>query len=337
MKALRLMGPNDLKLMDVELPPLPAGWCKIRVLRTAVCASDISSIAGALPFTKYPITPGHEFSGVVAEVNGCSRVKPGMFVTANPIFTCGECEPCKKGELNHCTKCEVLGVVSHDGAYAEEVMVPEHMVFELPDTITPEEGSLVEPTVVALTALKRACVKEGSTLAVFGAGNIGLPIISIAKAWGAKRILAVDTVPARLEIAKKMGADEAVTTDYLSANIEKYQDQFTSIIDSVGIAPIVELAVKLMAYGGHIDIYGVPKGSYVVPVQACFVKDGTISTSRLYGYDMTEAIDIVAKKYVNFDAMITQRMSLAEFADFSKKMVDKSADFIKVIVEVAEK
>lgn len=338
MKALRLLGPNDLQLQDIERPELEDGWCRIKVLRVGVCGSDISSIAGKLIFTHFPITPGHEFSGIITETRNCQKFHTGMYVTANPIFSCGECEACQKGELNHCTQTEVLGVVSHDGCYAEEVVVPEKMLFEIPENVPAERGAMIEPVTVALTALKKACVKEGSKVAVFGAGNIGLVVIGLAKSLGAQEVLAVDMVEDRLKVAVQMGADRTVTVTDLENHIDDYSSHYDCLIDGVGIESVMALMVKMVKPGGHIDVYGVPKGTYLVPVQAAFVKDVTISTSRLYGYDMSEAIRIVAdENSIDFDPMITHRVSLQEFSELSKKIVNREVDSIKVILEVNEK
>ena len=338
MKALRLLGPNNLQLQDIERPKLEDGWCRIKVLRVGVCGSDISSISGKLIFTRFPITPGHEFSGIITETKNCHRFKTGMYVTANPIFSCGECEACQKGELNHCTQTEVLGVVSHDGCYAEEVAVPENMLFEIPENVPAERGAMIEPVTVALTALKKAHVKKGSRVAIFGAGNIGLVIIGLAKSLGAEEVLAIDMIEDRLQIAKQMGADKAVTVNDLENNIKDYDSCYDCLIDGVGIENVMSLMVRMVKPGGHIDIYGVPKGTYPVPVQAAFVKDVTISTSRLYGYDMSEAIRIVAdENSIDFDPMITHRVSLEEFAELSRKIVNREVDSIKVILEVNEK
>ena len=196
---------------------------------------------------------------------------------------------------------------------------------------------MIEPVPVALTALKKACVKEGSKVAVFGAGNIGLVVIGLAKSLGAKEVLAIDTVEDRLAVAKRMGADRTIAVAELEKRIDDYSTHYDCLIDGVGIESVMALMVKMVKPGGHIDVYGVPKGTYPVPVQAAFVKDVTISTSRLYGYDMSDAIRIVANPdSIDFDPMITHRVSLEKFADLSKKIVNKEIDSIKVILEVSD-
>jgi len=338
MKALRLYGPGNIGLEDVSGKTLPAGWCRIRVLCVGVCGSDISSMAGKLMFTKFPITPGHEFSGIVTEVNDCSQIAPDDFVTANPIFSCGTCPACLRGDVNHCAQTQVLGVVDHDGAYAEEVILPEHMVYKLSDNMSAEEGAMIEATNVAMRALDRGGVKPGDKVAIFGAGNIGLVVVSLAKyIYGAGQVMVFDTVPSRLEVAKKMGADEVMTVTELAENLEQVRSCFDQVIDGVGIESTLRSAIALARPGGAVVIYGVPAGTFPVDVSEAFKKDLTIHTDRLYPKSMEKAIAILAEGKIDFEPMITHRCSLEEFPEVARKVMAKQLDSIKIIVNVGEK
>ena len=338
MKAVRLYGPGNSGLEDVSGKTLPAGWCRIRVLSVGVCGSDISSMAGKLMFTKFPITPGHEFSGIVTEVNDCSQIAPDDFVTANPIFSCGTCPACLRGDVNHCAQTQVLGVVDHDGAYAEEVILPEHMVYKLSDNMSAEEGAMIEATNVAMRSLDRGGVKPGDKVAIFGAGNIGLVVVSLAKyIYGAGQVMVFDTVPSRLEVAKKMGSDEVMTVAELAQNLDQIRSCFDQVIDGVGIESTLRSAIALARPGGAVVIYGVPAGTYPVDVSEAFKKDLTIHTDRLYPKSMEKAISILAEGKVNFEPMITHRCSLEEFPEIARKVMAKQLDSIKIIVNVGEK
>lgn len=337
MKALRLLGPNDLRAMDVARPVLPVGWCRIKVQAVGICGSDISSIAGKLVFTNFPITPGHEFCGVITETNACKNFTGGMRVTANPIFSCGKCQACQDGRIHHCTNTEVLGVVHHNGAYAEEVIMPEEMLFALPDNVTSTEGAMMEAVNVASRALERGHVCEGSTVAIFGAGNIGLIVIRLAKVFGASKVLAIDPVASRLEIAKQMGADEVITSAELAETMAQYTGQFSNVIDGVGIEATMKQAVEMVQPGGEVVVYGVPAGTYLVPVLDAFKKDVSIHLNRLYPRDMNKAITLVAEKKIDFEPMITHVCTLEEFATLSKKIVARESDSIKIILDLEKK
>ena len=338
MKALRLTKPKKLELQDVTPRNLPKGWCRVRVLAVGVCGSDVSSILGKLPFTKYPVTPGHEFSGVVAETRDCSTIKKGMFVTANPIFSCGKCPECLRGNIQHCAETEVMGVVHYDGAYAEEVLIPERMASELPEDMTVEEGAMVEPVTVAVQAVERAGVAPGSSVAVFGAGNIGLLVIQVARAYGAKRVVVMDPVQSRLDAALALGADTALTPRAMEQNKGEYQSAFTQIIDGVGSPDTIALGIALAAPGGVLTVYGVPApGELPVSVLGAFKKDMTIATSRLYPRSLDKAISLIAEGKLDFGPMITHRTTLAGLPGLIEQAAAKEIDSIKIMVQVGEK
>ena len=338
MKALRLTEPKKLELQDVTPGDLPKGWCRVRVLAVGVCGSDVSSILGKLPFTRYPVTPGHEFSGIVVETRDCSTVQNGMLVTANPIFSCGKCAECLRGNIQHCAETEVMGVVHYDGAYAEEVLVPERMVSELPEGMTAEAGAMVEPVTVAVQAVERAGVAPGSSVVVFGAGNIGLLVIQVARAYGAERVVVTDPVGFRLDAALALGADTALTPQAMAQNKGEYQSAFTQIIDGVGSPDTIALGIELAAPGGVLTVYGVPApGELPVSVLGAFKKDMTIVTSRLYPRPLDKAITLIAEGKLNFGPMITHRTTLAGLPALIEQAAAKEIDSIKIMIQVGDK
>ncbi len=338
MKALRLTQPKKLELTEVTLPPLAPGWCRIQVLSVGVCGSDISSILGKLPFTRYPVTPGHEFSGIVLETKEYAAVRPGQFVTVNPIFSCGECPECRRGNIQHCAQTEVMGVVHYDGAYAQEVLVPARMVTPLPDSLTAEQGAMVEPVTVAVQAVSRAGVGPGSTVAVFGAGNIGLLVIQVALAYGAARVVVMDPVASRLKAALALGAEEALTPRQMAERQKEYESAFTQIIDGVGIPDTLALGIALGAPGAALTVYGVPApGDLPVAVLDAFKKDMTLVTSRLYPRPLDRAIALIAEGKLHFEPMITHRTTLEGLPELIEKAANREIDSIKIMIKVGEK
>ena len=131
MKAVRILQPNVLAVEEMPSQPRQAGEVRVRVESVGVCGSDMAIINGSYPFSSYPLTPGHEFSGRVVESDSGSPFQPGQLVTALPILTCGTCDACLAGAPNHCAGLKVLGV-HRDGAYAEEIVLPERLVKAIP-------------------------------------------------------------------------------------------------------------------------------------------------------------------------------------------------------------
>ena len=155
MKALLLKAPRQLELTDMARPELLDGQVRVRIERVGVCGSDYASIAGKLPFTRFPIVPGHEASGEVLEAGKQADWKPGDRVLLHPILANRSEAVFAKGEVHHSDSTEVLGVVSRNGAYAEETVVEDYMLRKIPAGMDFETAAMVEPVAVAVRALQR--------------------------------------------------------------------------------------------------------------------------------------------------------------------------------------
>jgi len=204
MKALRWHGLKDLRLENIEEPKATKGKVKIKVEWCGICGSDLHEYtAGPIfipghephPITgeQAPVVMGHEFSGQVVEIGeGVTNVKVGDRVVVEPIYACGECTACKQGKYNLCSTMGFLGLAGGGGGFSEYVAAEDYMVHKIPDTVSYEQGALVEPSAVALHAIRQSSLKVGDKAAVFGAGPIGLLVIEALKASGASEIYAVE-------------------------------------------------------------------------------------------------------------------------------------------------
>lgn len=335
MRALRLNSPNNFVIEDVEPGQLKPGWVRIHVKSVGVCGSDMSSMAGKLPFTKYPITPGHEFSGIVSEVKDCKNTAVGQYVTANPVFSCTKCPECLAGRINHCSQTEVLGVVNYDGAYAQELMLPEYMLEKIPEKISYEDAAMIEPIAVAVRAVQEAVVGDGSLVAIFGAGNIGLLVIQVAIAYGAAEVLVIEPNETRKSVARELGADTVLTPDEFNEQKSLYINRFDAIIDGVSIEKTLSYGIELGTKGGIIVVYGVPvSNSTPIALLDLFKKDMKIITSRLYSRSFKEAIRLLNEGKINGKPMITHRVSLEDFPALISRIASGQEKSIKVIVNV---
>lgn len=332
MKALLLEGPG--RLVPAELPrfELRAGQVRVRVRRVGVCGSDYKSIAGKLPFTRFPIVPGHEASGEVLEAFPPSPWRPGDRVLLHPIL-CDRSDPAfARGAVHHSDTTEVLGVVSRHGAYAEEVVVEDYMLRRIPPSMDEETAAMVEPAAVALHACRRGGLAPGERVLVFGAGNIGLLVIQAAKALGAARVVVTDLVAPKLELARRLGADEAldVRQGFPSARWEK---QFDLVIDGVADQCSIQDGLAACARGGRIVAYGVPPGEIAFPLKTAFSKDAGLIPCRLYGADFEPAIRLVAEERIRVKELITHRVRLQEAPALIGAVLAGREDAIKVMME----
>jgi L-gulonate 5-dehydrogenase len=329
MRALLLNSPGNLQLTELPSAPLAPGQVRLRIEKVGVCGSDYSSIAGKLPFTRFPIVPGHEASGRVLE-SLSADFAPGDRVVIHPIL-CNRQDPVfAAGEVHHSDSTEVLGVVSRNGAYAEETVVEDYMLRRMPEGLDYETAAMVEPVAVAVRALERGGLREGDRVLVIGAGNIGLLLIQVARALGASYVAVTDVVPARLELAAKLGVDEAIDVrEGFPARLEKC---FGLVIDGVGDEASVKDAIGACVRGGRIVVYGVPPTEIRLPMKAAFAKDLVLATSRLYDADFSVALRLIAEGKVRATDLITHRVSLEDAPAALARIMSGAEPAIKVMI-----
>ena len=205
MKCVVIEKPGKVYLSERELPTLSKGFARIKVMAAAICATDLEVIDGNIP-ANYPLTPGHEWSGIVVEVDD-SRDSHwiGKRVTGSNDVTCGVCDACRSGNWRYCKDFEEIGF-KRNGAYAEYIDVPVYGLVELPDDLPFTHAALAEPLGVALGTWAKLDPVYGKTCMIIGAGSIGLCCLAVAKAMGMRRIVVVATSSKRLKAAKALGA-----------------------------------------------------------------------------------------------------------------------------------
>lgn len=190
MKAIRLTSiGSPLEEQRVDIPPVERNDVLVRVRAAGICHSDAHYRAGVSRVARLPITLGHEVSGVVEQAGSAVRnFKPGDRVCLHYLVTCGECKFCQAGHEQFCQAAEMIGK-HRDGGYAEFIAVPERSVFRLPDEIPFEQGAILMcSSATSLHALRKARLRPGETVAVFGVGGLGISAIQLAAELGATRV-----------------------------------------------------------------------------------------------------------------------------------------------------
>jgi 2-desacetyl-2-hydroxyethyl bacteriochlorophyllide A dehydrogenase len=306
-----------IAVRDIPSPSRRPGEVRIRIERVGVCGSDLGIING-YAFSTYPLTPGHEFSGRIVEADPGSAFHTGDLVTALPILTCGRCRGCRAAEANHCTDLKVLGVHC-DGAYAEEIVVPEAIVKSAAG-LTPEQAAMVEPTAVGVHINRRAAIAPNQTVAVIGAGVIGTLIFQVARVLGAGKVVAIDRVDHRLEQARLLGANWAInsaTTDPVAFVREHLGEGVDVVFDLVGIEPTMEQAIQMTRPGGTVVMIAAPHGAaaraFPFNYQDVFRKELRLVGTRLYdGDDFDQALDLVRSGRLRVEQLVTHHFPLAD-------------------------
>ncbi|MBR4867066.1 MAG: alcohol dehydrogenase catalytic domain-containing protein, partial [Clostridia bacterium] len=192
MKCVVIEEPKKMYLTDRDPAPLAPGFARIRVKAAAICATDLEVVDGNIP-ANYPLVPGHEWSGVVAEVSDPADAHwIGKRVTGSNDVYCGKCDACRSGNWRYCKEFEEIGF-KRPGAYAEYIDVPAKGLVELPDDLPFTHAALAEPMGVALGTWEKAEPKFGKTCLIYGAGSIGLCCLCVAKALGMRHITVIAT------------------------------------------------------------------------------------------------------------------------------------------------
>ena len=346
MKALVWYGQKDVRIEDVQEPVVEAGKVKIKPAFTGICGSDLHAyhhgigvqveVEHPISGQKAPLTLGHEFAGVVAEVGpGVEGFKVGDRVAVEPMLHCKECEYCRQGRYNMCEKFGFVGL-NADGGFAEYVVVDDFLVHALPEGVSLEEGALVEPTAVAVQAVRESKIKVGDTVAVYGVGPIGLLTIMAAKAAGAARIVAVDVSKERLEKAKEVGATHIINSleEDATETIKAAYGAVDVAYEAAGVQPTFTSATQVVKKGGEVMIISVFGKPAEVDLFRVVANEINIKGSLAYRHIFPEVMNMIENGVLDVKKVVTDKIPLDNVVEggFEKLIQDKSQ--AKILVEI---
>lgn len=261
MKAAVVCANEDVRYMYYEEPKAGPGLVKIRVKASGICGSDIPRVLhNGVHF--YPIVLGHEFSGDVVEVGeGVTSVKPGDRVSGAPLIPCMKCDDCQNGNFSLCRHYSFIGS-RQQGSNADYVVIPEQNAVVFDKSISYEQGAMFEPSTVALHGLFQNDYRGGEYTAVLGGGTIGMFTMQWAKIFGAKKVVVFDISEERLELAKRLGADEAINTteeDFKEIAMALTEGKgFSYVFETAGQVPTMQMAFELAANKASVCFIGTP-------------------------------------------------------------------------------
>ncbi len=262
-----LHGINDLRYEKVPVPEPGDHDLLVKVKAAAICGSDVPRVKTRGTY-HFPTIPCHEFSGVVVKKGkAVLNFEMGEPVVVYPLISCRECTPCRQGKPNLCDEYDYLGSRS-DGAFAEYVRCPARNAFKVPETISFDDASLVEPLAVGLRGVKRGEISPGQKVIVFGTGTMGLSVVQWAKVFGAS-VIAVDRNQHKLDLAVKSGADQVIDSSVKSLRqslrLAAGKNGADAVIECSGAPLFRELAITFVKKKGIISLVGNPQGNVFFP------------------------------------------------------------------------
>ena len=340
MKAAMLYGVNDLRIEDAEIPKVETGEVLVRVKAATTCGTDLKIFHRGYveKVIKLPTIFGHEWAGEVVEVaDNLDWPVKGMRVRAGNSAPCLHCAMCQKGKYNLCENMIWLW-----GAYAEYIKVPARMVLvnmqEIPPHVSFEEAAITEPLACVLHGAEEAGVKLGDSVAIIGAGPIGLLHLLAAKKMGAEKVVVIDLVDERLNCALKLGADAVINSGNESP-VERVK-QLTNgygvdiAIEAIGLPVTWEQALKLVRKGGTVlEFGGCPPGTDI-RVNAELLHYGEITvlgafhTTPLHFH---KALNLISSRTIDVRPLVTRKVKLEEIRQ-AFELLSTSKTEIKIAV-----
>ena len=341
MRALVLESYNRLECKEVPVPEIGPEDVLVNVKACGICGSDIHGMDGSTGRRIPPIIMGHEAAGVIAAVGAqVSGWQPGDRVTFDSNIYCGKCYYCRRGQGNLCEKRRVLGVscaeYRQDGAFAEYVAVPQQCLYALPDGLTFERATLVEPLSIALHAVGQPKIRLGDSAVVVGAGMIGLMLVQALRAAGCGTIISLDLVPSRLELARRLGADaglQADIPDMLAQVRERTNGRGADLVfEAVGIAPTLKLALGCARKGGAVTLVGNLAVEANLPLQATVTRELTLYGSCQSAGEYPACLELLARGLIQVEPLISAVAPLCEGPKWFARLHQGDAELVKVVL-----
>ncbi|HEX6547768.1 MAG TPA: alcohol dehydrogenase family protein [Candidatus Dormibacteraeota bacterium] len=328
MKAVTFQDKGDFQVTDVPKPALKTGTdVLVRVTLSAICGSDLHIYHGHTPINPGAVL-GHEFVGVVEEVGPeVHRFHPGDRVVSSFFTACGHCYLCRRGWYAQCVNKGTFGHGEYfgdlGGGQAEFVVVPlaDHTLEAIPDEMPDEQAIFVgDILATAYFGAERAEITPGDTIAVVGAGPVGLCAVMTSQLFGPARVFAVDMVDDRLELAQELGArpvngNQVHPVEYLKSVTEGHG--VDAAVECVGHTSAIETAIGCVRGGGRISSVGVPsKTEWPFPLMHAWLADLTFRAGwcNVQAY-MRPLLDLIAAGRLQPDRIISHRMKLDEAAE----------------------
>ena len=336
--------PGRIAVEAADVPAPGPDEALVRTLVAGVCGSDLHAARGSHPFVSLPYRPGHEVVGVIEEAAGSqwaqdSKWAPGQRVIVEPDLPCWTCKMCTTGRENLCENLQFFGCGYAQGGMADYFTLAANRLHPVPDALDDNTAALIEPLSTPVHAVRLAGDVAGRSVAILGAGTIGLFTLAVLRAHGAGPVVSTDPNLAKRQRAEALGAD--VTIDARAPDVtgqvrEALGGSADLVFDCVAVQSSVDQAIAIADKGGTVMVVGVPAGNVTVPLP--IVQDHQIRIQGSATYlpeDYAESAGLLGRGAIRTSDFVTATRPLAQVAEAFE--LAWSGQHVKVLVTVGER
>jgi L-iditol 2-dehydrogenase len=348
MTAVRLYGPADLRIEQVPHPGPPGPeQVLLRVTAVGICGSDLHSYKDGRigdNVLKTPLTLGHEFAGVVEAVGSeaiggdFKPLEPGMRVAVDPAQPCWHCPMCEEGHPNLCYNLHFCGSYPDEGSLSQWMHMPARTCFPIPDSIDNANAALLEPLGIAVHAVDLAKIRVANSVAILGAGCIGLSILHLVKLSGAQPIFVADKFPWRLALAERLGAVpiNCDQTDPVQTVLKATNGHGVNVaIEAAWADHSIQQVAEMARLGGRLVIVGISEDDRLTFKHSTVRRKGlTIRLARRMKHTYPRSIRLVQSGVVDMNYMISHRFPLERTPEAFALNAAYQDEVVKVVIEV---
>jgi len=332
-------APGKIEFQEKKLAPLPPEAVLIRVKACSICGSDLHIFAGRHPSAPLPMAIGHELSGEVLEIgDGVSGVRAGDRVVVEPVITCGKCPFCIKGDYHLCSQIS-FQYRRGQGGFAPYFVAEEKWVHPLPAGVSFEEGALIEPLSVALHAVQKGNLLPGHTVAIFGAGAVGLLLLLLARLSGVADVFVSDIRDSRLKKAKALGASVGIHGRKEDA-VQKILDMTSQLgvdraFEAVGLESTLVQSLQVLKKGGSAVVVGLFEDPQVrIPANLFIQREISLLGSQGYCRDFQTALRLVEKGLINLKEVMTHVLPISSLQEGFDLLRNPDGEAVKVVIKM---
>jgi len=319
MKAIVVTEPPHFELQNLREPECQPGGVVIRTAFCGICGTDLEILRGTMPqgFTRYPVVPGHEWTGVVEEVGrGVTQLRVGDRVSVEGYLPCGKCGPCRRGSKQSCVTHGQIGMTKN-GGFAEYVAAPAVSCHIVAEHVGLDEALMVEPASTVVRGIEHASPRASSTAAVIGCGPIGLIAARVLQGFEPSAILGIDLADSQAGMARQAGFTSFTTTQNPSELRERSgSDGWDLVVDCALGAKPLQLAFEIVRPGGAIVVIGGAPDSHNLQIPANLFVTRDLRVYGVLGYtteSWVRTLDLVSKAKLVLGDLISHRRRIEEF------------------------